>query len=321
MKKGTKISLIVAGILLVLGLILCAIVIGTGDLENLKADDGMEMKSTTIQQEFRTIRVHTAEADIRLMRAEDGVCRVEYPVDKYSNYIISTENGVLMVQYETNRKWYDWISFGLAFKKREVRVYLPSEQYDALLLTSASGDIAVDLGVEYVSAKVTSVSGDIAFHANVKADCDLQSTSGDVLLHNVRSTGNVEVQSTSGKCTATDITCQNFLAKSASGDLVLGSIMANEFVADTLSGEMTLAGCVGQTLSMESTSGDIEFTRCEGEKINITTVSGDVEGSFKSGKTFECHTTSGDITTPPSVADAGKCTIKTTSGDVEIDIR
>ncbi len=320
MKKGTKVALIVAACLLVAGLIICGATMATNNWENLSWNEEIEMKSVTVDQAFTSIRIHTAEADIRLMQAKDGVCRVEYPVGKYSDYNISTENGVLAVQYQDSRKWYEFISFGFSFKEREVKVYLPQAEYDALMLSTASGDVAVDLGVEYTSAKVTSVSGDIAFHANVKGDCDLQSTSGDVLLHNVQSTGKVKVQSTSGKCTATNITCQHFFAKSASGDLVLGSIMANEFVADTLSGEMTLAGCVGQTLSLESTSGDIEFTRCDGKDITLTTVSGDIEGSFKSAKLFESHTLSGDISLPRSEAVDSRCSVKTTSGDVEIDI-
>ncbi len=320
MKKGTKIALIVAACLLVAGLIICIATMATNNWENLSWNEEIEMKSVTVDHVFTNIRIHTAEADIRLMPAEDGVCRVEYPVGKYSDYNISTENGVLAVQYQDSRKWYEFISFGFSFKERAVKVYLPQVEYDALMLSTASGDIAVDLGVAYTSAKVTTASGDIAFHANVKADCDLQSTSGDVLLHNIRSVGNVKVQSTSGKCTATDITCQRFFAKSASGDLVLGNIVAEEFTADTLSGEIRLADCEGEKLTLECTSGDIKFSRCDGKDITLTTVSGDIEGSFKSAKLFESHTVSGDISLPRSEAVDSRCTIKTTSGDVEIDI-
>ena len=83
---------------------------------------------------------------------------------------------------------------------------------------------------------------------------------------------------------------------------------------------MQLSGCLGLNMVLECTSGDIEFTNCDGNDIAITTISGDIEGSFASGKIFESHTVSGDVKLPHDDPSGGRCKVKTTSGDAEIDI-
>lgn len=321
MKKGTKIALIVAGILLVVGLVICAAVLATTDWDSLSWNtEAYEIKTEIIDQPFSDIRILAAEADIHLMLATDGVCRVEHPESEHTGYDIIVQNGLLAIEYRNTRKWYQFLSFDFSSFNREVRVYLPQSQYDAAMLHTASGDIAVDYGVDYKTAKCTTASGDIAWHAKVTDNCSLTSTSGDILLHDTKVSGDVNLITTSGKCTATAIQCGSFSAKCTSGDMVLANITAGNLTAICTSGEITLANSLGQTMVLENTSGDIEFTNCDGNDITLTTVSGDIEGTLFSGKIFECDTVSGDIEVPPISSASGVCKVKTVSGDVEIDI-
>ena len=320
MKKRTKITLLVASILLVTGLMICAAALASEDHSVFQWNtEEFEVNTQTITEAFSNIRIHTAEADIRLMPATDGVCRVEHPESKYTGYDIIVQDGLLAIEYRNTRKWYQF-KIDFYVPNREVRVYLPQSQYDALMLHTASGDIAVDLGVAYQTAKFSTASGDIACHAKVAESCDIQTASGTILLHDTGTVGSVHIGSASGDCTVTNLESGSFYMKSTSGDAVLTNIAAEDFTAHTVSGEMRLSNCLGQKMSLECTSGDIQFVNCDGKDITITTVSGDVEGSFASPKLFESHTTSGDISLPRSEATDSRCTVKTTSGDVEIDI-
>lgn len=321
MKKGTKISLIVASILLVAGLVLSFTILAVVDPKALEWNtEEFAMKTEIIDIPFSDIRILTAAADIRLMPATDGICRVEHPESKYTGYDIVTKDGLLSIEYRNTRKWYQFISFDFSAFNQEVRVYLPQSQYDAVMLHTASGDIAVDVGVEYKTAKCSTASGDIAWHAKVTESCDLQTASGDILLHDMNSDGSIHLRTNSGKCTATNLKCDSFVVKTTSGDAVLANITADRFTAEAVSGEMLLSACTGQQMILDTTSGDIELTNCDGEDITLTTVSGDIEGTLSSPKLFESHTTSGDISLPRSEAVSSRCSVKTVSGDVEIDI-
>lgn len=322
MKKGTKNALIVAAILLVVGLMICSAILVSVDHSAFQLNpEDFEVKSQTITDSVSSIRIHTADANIRLMPAENGEFRVEYPEGKYSHYEISSDNGLLAIQYHNTRKWYQFAIFDFSSWNSEVRVYLPQSQYDALMLHTASGDIAVDLGPKYRSAKLSTASGDIAFHAAITESCDIQTASGTILLHDTGSVGSVHIGTTSGDCTVTNLESDSFYLKSTSGDTVLANITAGNFTATTVSGEMRLSACQGQKLILECTSGDISFTDCDGEEITMSTVSGDIEGSLRSGKIFEGHTTSGDISLPRSEAVSSRCSVKTVSGDIEITVK
>ena len=206
MKNGTKIALIVAAVLLAAGLMVCACVLAiAGPDAFIREEEESIVKTQNISEDFSSIRVLAADADIRLLLAEDGVCRVEYPESKYSSYEVGVEDGLLAVQYRDSRKWYQPIFTVFYLQPKVVRVYLPQGQYDAAMLHTASGDIAVDLGVEYKTAKCSTASGDIAWHAKVTESCDLNTASGDILLHDAQATGSVHVNTASGDCSITTL--------------------------------------------------------------------------------------------------------------------
>jgi len=320
MKNGTKISLIVASILLIAGLVLSFTILAVVDPKALEWNtEEFEVKTEIIDVPFSDIRILTTDADIRLMPATDGVCRVEHPESKYTGYDIVTKDGLLAIEYRDTRKWYQF-KIDFYVPNREVLVYLPQSQYDAVMLHTASGDIAVDLGAEYRTAKLSTASGDVAWHAKVTQSCDITTASGDILLHDVNSDGSIRLRSTSGKCTVTNLKCEDFDAKTTSGDMVLANITAQKLTGVSTSGELLLSGCLGLEMLLENTSGDIELSNCDGNDITMTTVSGDIEGTLVSAKIFESHTTSGDISLPRSEAVNSRCSVKTVSGDVEIDI-
>ncbi len=68
------------------------------------------------------------------------------------------------------------------------------------------------------------------------------------------------------------------------------------------------------------TSGDVALKACDGEDISISCTSGDVTAELLSGKEFSCRATSGNVDVPESVRGGGRCSISTTSGDIEVRV-
>lgn len=118
-----------------------------------------------------------------------------------------------------------------------------------------------------------------------------------------------------------DTDYQKLDIKSVSGDIYISNTNVNTFYCNTTSGDVELSNVIAlNDFEVKTTSGDIEFEHCDGATVSLKAVSGDIEGSLLSPKNFIANTTSGDIDVPPSSTNSGECQIKTTSGDIEIEI-
>lgn len=114
---------------------------------------------------------------------------------------------------------------------------------------------------------------------------------------------------------------QKLNIRTVSGDICISNINVDTFNCKSTSGDIELLNVVAlNAFEIKTTSGDIDFAACDSKNISLISTSGDVEGSLLSGKNFIVDTTSGDIDVPPSSADGGECRIKTTSGDIEIEL-
>jgi len=170
---------------------------------------------------------------------------------------------------------------GIYWGGMEIMVYVPQTEYDSLAVASVSGDVEIPDDFSFHTASVVNTSGDVKFCAAVGGELSIKTVSGDLYAENVNPMS-LEVQSTSG-------------------EIILDSVLAvSELRAKTVSGDIVLRGCDAGSLRLKSTSGD-------------------VSGTLLSGKDFITDTTSGEVKVPGSGGD-GKCEVKTTSGDIHLEV-
>lgn len=166
-------------------------------------------------------------------------------------------------------------------EKASVTVYLPAAEYDTLSLNCTTGDLSVAQALSFKTADVSATTGDICWNANTEGSLTLSCTTGDVTTKNVQ--------------------CGSLNIHTATGDV-----------------KLTNTQVVGN-LNVKVTTGDVKLERVDAAEINIKATSGDVEGTLLSDKIFIVENTTGDVTVPQSSA-GGKCTVKTTTGDIEFRI-
>lgn len=349
MSKPQAIALITAGILLLIGLILGAV-----GLFLLRADEEgkylprYEEKTHSVTEEFDAIEIDDDEYDIYLHLSTDGSCRVVCHDSEKIYHTVKVENGTLTITRHDDRRWYE--RFGLFYhRKTELDVYLPASHYRSLTVTNTSGSISLPADFTFDSARLVSVSGWIENHANVSQSLYLKTTSGEIKTSDNGSLDELTAASTSGNIrlsnlaartislstTSGDITLDGAMpdpktnlapakleVTTTSGDLSLSNIEMDTFYAKAVSGDLKLMRInISETATLKTTSGDIELTLCDAEEWNMITVSGDVKGTITSAKTFITDTTSGHVRVPNSTPSAGICSIRTTSGDIYIEIR
>lgn len=301
MSKGKRVAIIIAVCCIATGLLLTVISFSILRFDFSKLNmETFETNTYNIEETFNDIAINDVECDIRLLKSTDGKCKVVCGESDNIVNDIQVENNTLIIKRTDNRPWYKHIGIWWSIDL-DVSIYLPQDTYNMLYLKSVSGDIYADEVFTFSEATVISTSGDITFNSNTENSLIIKSTSGDI-ISNSKAVGKATVKSTSGEIKLQNIAANEMTVSSTSGDIKLSSVIT-----------------IGNT-ECSAVSGDIELDRCDAGTLDLKTTSGEISGTLMSPKNFITSTVSGNVKVPSSHAYVGDCSIKTTSGNIKIDV-
>ncbi|MBR5438605.1 MAG: DUF4097 family beta strand repeat protein [Clostridia bacterium] len=282
MKTSTKIWLIIATVLVLLGLAIFAgaIIYSGGNFSGL-ATIKYETNAHTINDNFNSISIDVSTADVNFLIAENGECKVECFEQENITHTAIVEDGVLKISETDNRTWTDYI--GINFNTSKVTVYLPSGEYQNVTINASTSDVNIRQGFTFNSVQIAVTTGDV----NVK-----DVTINEELFISV-TTGDVEIAS---------VTAKKITTKGGTGEIELNSTIALEHI------------------TIERSTGDIEFSNIDAYELFIKTSTGDIEGSLLSEKNFKAKTSTGKVRVP-STTNGGNCVLQTSTGDIHVSIK
>ena len=317
MKKATKAWLIAAGILILTGCVLFAVLLSGLKWDFSKLSTGKyETNIYEADKTFGNISFTTDTADIFFALSDDGKCRVECYEEENAKHFVSVEDDILTVKINDKRAWYDYIGFN--FESPKITVYLPETEYNALLIEECTGNVELPKDCSFGSVDISVTTGNVNIFAairdeakvktstgNIRAEnisaetLDFSVTTGTVTVSNVVCKGDVSVNVSTGKANLTDISCKTLTSSGSTGNLSLNNVIAEEM------------------MSVKRSTGDISVKDCDAAEIYMKTSTGSVFGNFLSDKVFVTDTGTGSVNVPETVT-GGKCEIKTSTGDIKI---
>ena len=323
-------------ILIVVGLVLMiyALFQTKFDVSALAAAE-CEMKTQTVSQPFDRISANTADLNVILSLAPDGVCVVEYPEGETVHVTVKTENGALVVSQDAFAKFpFNILPIVPRFPKVEIR--LPEREYASLAAKTGNGDVSVPSDFCFQSVEIRTKSGNLSFSASAEQTrlwatsgnisvcggsvgaAEAESTSGNILFENVRA-ASLYSHSTSGKTLFSSVECGGALDASAtSGTVELSGVTCGALSANTSSGRVRAENTVcASHLSAATTSGDIRLADCDAQTISVKSTSGDVDARILTPKRVRWKTASGSVSVPDD-ADGGQMNVTTTSGSIRV---
>ena len=319
MKTGTKLWLITAASLVLIGCILFFGVMTSlrWDFSKLSTVE-YETNSYEITDPFHSISINTDTADILFVPSGDGSCRVTCYEEERAAHRVAVKDGTLSIEQIDRRSFGD--SIGIHSGSPKVTVYLPKTEYALLSIRQDTGDIVMPNGFQFQSVDISLSTGGVDFRASASGSIRIQTTTGDIHVADL-SAAALDLSVSTGKVTVTKVTCE--------GDLTVGVSTGKTYLTDVSCGNLITSGSTGdlslrrvtaaRAFHIERTTGDVEFDGCDAAEIFVTTDTGDVEGSLRSEKIFFITTGTGDIEVPKTTA-GGRCEITTDTGDIEIDI-
>ena len=332
-------------VVLLLGMLLYNTIWGAAFVDNTYEPQG----------EISDIVFDTSTADVRVLLAEDGGCRVLCHERENQTHSVTLEDGTLTVSVVDERKWYEHLG---VFGQTTVTVYLPSTEFSSFAMRGKTGDVdladAFSFGEMdvYVSTgtvtsgastvgkmKIRTSTGRVHLDGVSAESIDVSVSTGDVTLSSVRTETYVHLRASTGDVKIEDLICESLVSEADTGDIEIkgASVTARLFVerstgdvsvesasagemaltADT--GRISLQSCEAKTLTATTSTGDITLSRSDAQTITIEADTGDVRGTLLSDKIFITKTSTGRVRVPDATA-GGVCRVTTSTGDIEFEI-
>lgn len=313
-----KVVLIIGAVLVVLGLILFIAVMSANHWDFSRLGTVNFVTNThTIANGFTDISIQTDTADILFGVSDDESCKVVCHEQENLKHTVFVQDGTLTVKLVDDRKWYEYIGFSM--EHSQVTVYLPMQEYQALVVKASTADVALPRELSFGSMDISLSTGDVSSFAAVAKDAKFQTTTGNIWVEGM-TPENLELTVTTGQITVSEVTCSGDLAVQVStGKARLTEVTCRDLSSTGNTGDLELTHVIADSFDLTRSTGDIRFSRCDASKITVNTSTGDVSGSLLSEKIILAQSGTGRVNVPKSFT-GGSCEINTSTGDITITI-
>ena len=320
MKTQTKIWLIAATSLFLIGAILFggAMSMLGWNFKKLSTVK-YETNSFEITESFQNITVIGDTANVAFLPSEDGKVSVTCYTQKNTRHEVAVKDGTLEVKLDSVKKWYAYIGFD--FDSPKIKIYLPAGAYAALSVKNETGDITIPKDFTFESMTLKASTGDVKNAASVAGDVQIKTSTGNICVENI-SAGALELSASTGKTTVSAVTCAGDVKLSVStGKTILNNLHCANLHSNGSTGSLSMQNVIADgTFTIERDTGNVKFDRCDAAEISVKTDTGNIKGTLLSEKVFIYKTDTGSVSLPETVT-GGKCTLKTDTGDIKIDIQ
>lgn len=313
MKKSVK-SLIIIGI--ILAIIGCAILIF--GLINSDKNYKMITNDYDISEHFTSFAMDYKTANVEIQPSQNDSVKVTCQEREKVRYNVFVTDGALTIKVEEDLKWYEKI-FNFGIIKDKITVSVPSGDYENLIVTGTTGNVKTAKEIKFNNVEIRLTTGVVELNSDVKENIKIETTTGNINLNGL-TCKRASLSATTGNIILNSLTVSDELSISATtGNVRLSKINYGSVAIVVTTGNVNLSETFSEgNTQINATTGNVRFDKADSKEIRVVTTTGNVTGTFQSGKTFYCESNTGIKILPNSVG--GKCEIKTTTGDIIIEI-
>lgn len=338
MSRVTMIWLMIAGVLILVGLVLFMCAFAKLDFDVSKLNT-MKCETNTyeVSGDFENISIKESIAKLQFLPSEDDSCRVVCKEWVRMKHSVTVKDGTLVIEQIDTRRWIDY--FGISFGELSMTVYLPKTAYASLSIDTSTGDLTVPSSFSFENVNIFGSTADVTFSAPTDGNVRIQLSTGDIkfssqtagdltvktstgrIYLNDLSCANLQVESSTGRINLSDLSCVNLQVNSSTGRITLTNLSCKNLRAKSNTGSVLMQSVIARgNFSIETDTGDVELHGCDAAEIYIETDTGDVEGELLSEKVFFASSDTGRVDVPKTIS-GGRCEIETDTGDIKFRIQ
>ena len=320
MKKSTKVWLLIAACLVLVGSLLFVGVMTMLKWDFSKLSTVRYVTNTyTVTDGFTHISVAAdTTADVTFAVSQDDTVSVVCYEREKDTHTVSVDADTLRIDCRDERRWYQPI--GIDFHTPKITVYLPADAYGSLTVRTDTGDVSVPADFTFGSVDIAVSTGRVTCSASTEQKMKIKTSTGDIRVSHV-SVGSLDLTVSTGHISVSSVTCDGDIRVGVStGKTDLSQITCRNLTSDGSTGDVLLRDVVAaETFSIERSTGDVHFDACDAATLTVTTDTGDIRGTLLTEKVFVAHTDTGRVSVPET-ATGGKCQLTTDTGDIKIAI-
>ena len=319
MKKATRIWLISAAVMILLGCLIFGGVMMKLQWDFTKLSTvKFETNRHEIAETYKNISVLGDTAHVVFLPSEDGKTLVVCHEQVNEKHAVFVEGESLTIEVVNTKKWYEYI--GITMGNAKITVYLPEQDYGNLLIRQNTGDVEVPKDFHFQSMDITTNTGSVTNFASASGDVKIKTSTGNIRVENC-SAQNLNCSVSTGKIIGSSLTCKRDLSVCVNtGKTALTDVSCNNLVSTGNTGDILLKNVLSaEKFSIQRTTGDVLFEDCDASEIFVETDTGDVEGTLRSAKIFLCKTDTGKVDHPQGVT-GGRCEIITDTGNIKLSL-
>ncbi len=216
-----------------------------------------------VSEQFTRVEMDLDTADVDLLPAEDGKCRVICTERDERPHTVEVHNGVLIVRSAKEKK-VDF-SFGGVVKNPSVTVYLPAADYESLKLEADTGRVVLSPGLAFETVDVDADTGSVEVDGVDVKTLKISNDTGRIKAANM-TPETAELDADTGSIRVTDVVC--------SGDM-----------------------------RIETDTGSIHLEDVDAANLYLEADTGSISGTIRTEKTFIAKSATGKVSVPDTAAD------------------
>ena len=257
--KRTAIAILVAVLVVAIG---AGLVFAGLSAVNFKVRDLGTAQYVTNTHEvgegFTRVEMDMDTADVDILPAEDGKCRVVCVEREKYPHTVTVENGTLIVRSAKDQKWN--FTIGAVVKNPSVTVYLPAKDYASLKLEADTGTVKLVAGLSFETVDLDADTGSVTVDGVDVKKLKISADTGRIAIANM-TPETVDLDAATGSIRVTDVVC--------SGDM-----------------------------RIEADTGSIRLEDADAANLYLEADTGSISGTIRTEKTFVAKSTTGSVKVP-----------------------
>lgn len=257
--KKTVIAILIAVLVVAIGAGLCFAGLSAVNFKVRDLGTAQYVTNThEVGESFTRVEMDMDTADVDILPAEDGKCRVVCVEREKYPHTVTVEKGTLIVRSAKDQKWN--FSIGAVVKNPSVTVYLPAADYESLKLEADTGAVKLVAGLSFGTVDLDADTGSVTVDGVAVKKLKISADTGRVAISNM-TPETVELDADTGSIRVTDVVC--------SGDM-----------------------------RIEADTGSIRLEDVDAANLYLEADTGSISGTIRTEKTFVARSTTGSVKVP-----------------------
>lgn len=264
MSKAKRNALVIAGVCIVLGVVLCcaAYISAGGDVRNFNAGTEADLveRTYTTAAPLTSLTLSDSNHRVIVKPSPDNQVHVSYFENDYQWYEIDEQDGALRFVHHRKQAW-SLFMFNVQLTTPQVEILLPADMAPALRLETGNSTIALE-GVATGGIYAKTSNGRVTLiDIDSTGDIELHTSNERMTLDRVRLSGSLTAHSSNGRVSLKSVQAAAAALETGNGAIIVDeSTVSGALQARTSNNSIDIDAVRAASLTLRSSNGAIDLS-------------------------------------------------------------